>query len=107
MNMNGLDLEVKKKKSVFDFVFKGMKQISFGFFKEKNEQLSGHGHYPEHQVRNLRKNSKSERLIFKSGDFDINSSYSNNSPSTSSDDKHNISTEIQVYITIHNIKKNK
>jgi hypothetical protein len=53
MNMG----EIPKKKSVLDFVFKGMWKMGFNsMFKTEHDR----------RAQNLRKNSKSERFIFKS-----------------------------------------
>jgi hypothetical protein len=67
----------KSKKSVFDFVIKGMQKIGFSrMFKTDQEKI----------IYNLRKNSKSERVILKSEEFLNDSEESSERTSEESDE---------------------
>ena len=59
MNM-GNSTDQRNKKSVFGFMMRGMEKIGLGsIFGENQNNI----------IRNLRKNSKSERVILKSEEF--------------------------------------
>ena len=80
---------VSKKKSMLDFMFKGIRKIGFG-------KLFGEENTKNEIIYNLRKNSKSERVILKSEALLGNSEESSERESSSSEDQKDFSKELEM-----------
>lgn len=88
MNINDLPVE-SKKKSMFGFVISGMQKMGL-------DKFFGNSDESEAQVFNLRKNSKSERVIFKFEEFSYDSDNSSNGVQSETEEKPDFSKEIEV-----------
>ena len=91
--MNIGEIPKKNKKSVFEYVFKGMWKMGFNsMFKTEHED----------QVHNLRKNSKSERIILTSEEVLYNSEETSKTSEESEEDQKDFSRELEKLLVFLN-----